>query len=1651
MAVNLNETATLKLRGDSTELANDLTQLDTKAKELRKTLKEIETNGPGKGSEEWKKYKAELKDVTTETARLKKEVDLSQLTYAQLNNHVKDLNRELKKLKPGTDEFNAAAKRLGEAEKYFSDVNKQVTTIKKGGEDLGQPSLWNKIGGGVKIMATAFQAFMALQVVGYIIDIGKSIFETTAKFEKYEKVLTTALGGNSKAAKESLAAIKQLGAQTAFSVDEITDGYVKMVNRGLRPTKTEMVALTDLAASQGKTFDQLVEGLLDAATGEFERLKEFGMRASKAGEEVAFKFKDANLVVKNTGEGFEVLDKKTNKVVSTFQSQEEATLGVLTALGKMKGVAGQNADMMDTLDGKSSNLGDSFDALKVELGTGLRPIFVAILDLIGRAIPALSLLGKAVGTVLLIAKTMVVGISETVLNTGKMIFSLGEAALQLSQGNIAGAKATWEETKKLGADALNAIQKNVKVGVTQIVDTWKDPNAGIAAQFAGKEQGEKFQKEITKEQEKALKDREKAAEKARKAEEKAHQKQLADTQKANEKALEELARAEAETHINSIKDEEQREFVKLMVKRDREAEAVLRSKASEAEKAATIEGINKRLESEIARTAGEFAEKKRKKAEEELAKQLEAEKGIIEQERQAYNALLDWRELQAKGNSTKLNEIHRERLSRDFTATINRLDAEENAEKAKAAREITDKDQLARALAAISDRYYNERQLAGAKYSAEVAKSEEELRQKKQAIWSNGANAFKSLLAGDLNAFIEHGSKMFEGEKSAWQKRLSQNMEKYEAVGQIAQAAVQFLNGLEQQRAERAIAEAKRIRDEKVAILEQQLANEKAAQDAAELEKQRITQESNDKVSAIKSATESTISSLESQYRSLSSSEEKKKLADQLESYKTSADEKSATAKQTAEDAIEAAQEEAKRTIQAAQDAEKAAIKSATSTKDERIDAAEVTRDAEIAAINKRKDVDQETRKQLLKEAKDKFDTEKKLAEDEAKLKIEQAKETAKTQTELAKQTAKTKTELAKDQSEAELKAIEAVQKGDEKAAKEILAKAKEDQKEKIRLAKEQADKAIEEAEKEKREKLKKVEAEKQTRIQNQKELNRQIEAENQKARAAEAAAKLKAWQAQKKADMATALITGALATLKALASTIWPVNLVFAAMSAVMTGIQVAMIARQPTPQFEKGGFIARGGRHGSSYGESGIALIDRQSGREVGEMEGDEAIISREQTEANRPLIEQMFRNARTPNRRRSSVLGDRDAMGRSARSLEAPPAFKNGGLFSAPYWGRGMYEYGTIKESDSEYSSDAGSNSGSEGGVNDEATVAAAQEAVKEQLRLLAKIEEAVTLADKHAAENTKALTTKLDSLFDALGLRLGFIALSINERTRANTDRLSADLTQALADRSREIIAALNVSNRDNGRGLEALSAQQKLSFTLLNLSLTKGFTSLENKTGKGFEGMSEEIVKAVTELETELLKTLATNHKASADLVKQNQKETVTLVKANQLESVTLVKANQKATVELTRANQKETVQLLTDQQFESVTLLTDNHRETITLLTDNHRQTIDTLDRFADRTEQSLATLDADLVRALESLSNQTAYSLDVLATRTANGLDSMAFQVGGLRGSISAVEGAVYQVRGAVNGVEGAVYGTNQAGRLDSLIGAISSFAGKG
>ncbi len=672
------------------------------------------------------------------------------------------------------------------------------------------------------------------------------------------------------------------------------------------------------------------------------------------------------------------------------------------------------------------------------------------------------------------------------------------------------------------------------------------------------------------------------------------------------------------------------EFVKKIKKAQDFANSELanaRKHIKDVELLAKIETkINESLKNDIAAIKADQEAETIKKAEETAKKEgeiskkrLDAEKFILQQETEATKAFFDWKELDAKGNAKKLLKVQKERLDEELRLQKEKLRLEQQTEEADAKEKIKDKAVLEKALVDIQSKYNSLELAESRKVALEKIELEKKVKEEKEKVWKATSSAFSSLLKGDLNSFVEHLSSVNTAQQKSWQKELSGNMEKVAAVAQMAQAAVSFLNDLAQKKAERAIAEVQREYEFQKATIDKQLAENKDAISKAEDEKKAIKEAASEKIKSIKEQEEAKVKSLEDFYRSMSSADAKMDLQEQ----------------------IDLTNQEAEAKIEAAKKAKEEATSNAREARDEKIIAAEAARDAEIASIKQRNNIDKAAKEELIARAKAKAEQEISIAKQEYDSKVK-----------LSKEETEAKIKDATKEKEDKVKLMKQLQTADKEKAKELIDNAKLEAKEKVAAA-----------EKEKNDKLRIVEQEKAKRVQEKKDLEDKMHEEDKKAKQKEYDLKMKAWKAQQKADIASALIGGALAIIKALAAG-FPLGLVMAAVTAVMTGIQVAKIKNQAPPAmptFAVGGLID-GSAHGSSYGKGGLAIIDRRTGREEGEMEGQEWIVDKHQTKANMPLLKAM--KAKTQRGDRSPV-----AM---------PVGFRDGGSVDVD-WNRKMYRYG------------------------------------------------------------------------------------------------------------------------------------------------------------------------------------------------------------------------------------------------------------------------------------------------------------------------------------------------------------------------------------
>ena len=194
-------------------------------------------------------------------------------------------------------------------------------------------------------------SLMGAGVTALFWGIAKGAITSAMKFEEMSTTLTNALWSSSEAQK-SLKMINELARKTPFETDKLTASYIKLVNRWMKPTSEELTNLWDLASSQWKDFDMLVEAMLDAQTGEFERLKEFWVRAVQHWDKVSMTFRGVTTEVDKTS---------------------EAVTNYLTGLWKTDGVAGAMITQSTTMSGLFSTLASDFNKVWQEIGTAILP------------------------------------------------------------------------------------------------------------------------------------------------------------------------------------------------------------------------------------------------------------------------------------------------------------------------------------------------------------------------------------------------------------------------------------------------------------------------------------------------------------------------------------------------------------------------------------------------------------------------------------------------------------------------------------------------------------------------------------------------------------------------------------------------------------------------------------------------------------------------------------------------------------------------------------------------------------------------------------------------------------------------------------------------------------------------------------------------------------------------------------------------------------------------------------------------------------------------------------------------------------------------------------------------------------------------------
>ncbi|MAM27422.1 MAG: hypothetical protein CMC13_00205 [Flavobacteriaceae bacterium] len=242
--------------------------------------------------------------------------------------------------------------------------------------------------------------------------LGALSIKTAADFETLNTSLVTALEGNEAAAKKAFDQINKFAATTPFQVDQVAEAFIKLKNLGLDPSERALTSYGNTAAAMGKSLNQVVEAVADAATGEFERLKEFGIKAKQQGDRVTFTFK-----------GIETTVKKDAAAIQEY----------LLNIGEVD-FAGGMERQSKTFNGRLSTLKDNLKLLAADFGAILIDAINPFIDKIGDVAKSFKNLSPE-------TKKIIVVVSALAASIGPVLVSIGFLATNVIPGLISALAA----------------------------------------------------------------------------------------------------------------------------------------------------------------------------------------------------------------------------------------------------------------------------------------------------------------------------------------------------------------------------------------------------------------------------------------------------------------------------------------------------------------------------------------------------------------------------------------------------------------------------------------------------------------------------------------------------------------------------------------------------------------------------------------------------------------------------------------------------------------------------------------------------------------------------------------------------------------------------------------------------------------------------------------------------------------------------------------------------------------------------------------------------------------------------------------------------------------------------------------------------------
>ena len=277
-------------------------------------------------------------DVNNTTNDIRNKINEINKSNASLKSKVTQIAAEYRKLgKNASDAMKLAWKEVDHTKKKTKNLISDFKALDSlAGKFKGLDSLAGKL----KTVALSMGAFGGF----------KSIFDSASSMEGYRNTLNVVMKDTELAGKKIKEAV-EFANSTPFETDEIVAGMVKLESYGIDSSNEVMTMVGDMAGVMGKSFDQAVEAVADAQTGELERLKEFGITKNMIVEHAEKTMAGIEIV---NAKGQIVNQEKFNEAMFSLMKERYAggmELQAKTAKGVLSTTAGMIGNIMSILGG----------------------------------------------------------------------------------------------------------------------------------------------------------------------------------------------------------------------------------------------------------------------------------------------------------------------------------------------------------------------------------------------------------------------------------------------------------------------------------------------------------------------------------------------------------------------------------------------------------------------------------------------------------------------------------------------------------------------------------------------------------------------------------------------------------------------------------------------------------------------------------------------------------------------------------------------------------------------------------------------------------------------------------------------------------------------------------------------------------------------------------------------------------------------------------------------------------------------------------------------------------------------------------------------------------------------------------------------------